>query len=205
MGRKRTPGLYKRQGIWHIDKKICGRRLCESTGTSELEEAETYLARRFEAVRQASVYGVRPKRTFQEAATKFLLENQHKRSIKDDAGRLKKLVEYVGYMTLDVIHMGSLQAFVNGRRQEGVKTRTINHGLKLVRRILNLAATEWMDEHGLTWLAHAPKIKLLPEDDLRCAYPVSWEEQDATGGSSRNTPAKDSRAENSGTKNVVGY
>jgi integrase len=34
-----------------------------------------------------------------------------------------------------------------------------------------------MDEHGLTWLAHAPKIKLLREDDKNEAYPLSWDEQ----------------------------
>jgi hypothetical protein len=177
MGRKRTPGLYKRGDAWHIDKKIFGYRLCESTGTSDLEEAEKYLARRSEGVRQASIYGVRPKRIFKDAATKFLMENQHKRSLRSDAGRLKLLVEYIGNMTLESIHIGSLQAFIDRRRKEGVKTRTINHGLKIVRRILNLATNEWMDEYGLTWLANAPKIKLLPEHDLRKPYPLSWDEQ----------------------------
>ncbi len=49
--------------------------------------------------------------------------------------------------------------------------RTINYGLQVTRRILNLAAGEWLDEHGLTWLATAPKIKLLPEElDKRKDY-----------------------------------
>ncbi len=177
MGRKRTPGLQKRGEFWVIDKKVFGRRLCESTGSSDLEEAEKYLARRLEEVRQATVYGVRPKRTFIEAATKFLLENQHKRSLHDDAGRLRELVKYIGNMTLESIHVGALQPFIDGRRRDGVTTRTINHGLQVVRRILNLAASEWMDEYGLTWIANAPKIKLLPEHDLRKPYPLNWEEQ----------------------------
>lgn len=174
---KRTPGLYKRGETWHIDKTVFGRRLCESTSSSELEEAEKYLARRLEEVRQATVYGVRPKRVFKEAATKFLMENQHKRSIHSDAGRLKVLVQYIGNLSLESIHMGSLQPFIEGRRKEKIKTRTINHGLQVVRRILNLAASEWMDEYGLTWLASAPKIKFLPEHDLRKPYPLNWEEQ----------------------------
>lgn len=41
-----------------------------------------------------------------------------------------------------------------------------------------MAASEWIDENGLTWLAHAPKIRLLPRNDSRKAYPLSWEEQD---------------------------
>jgi integrase len=177
MGRKRIPGIYKKGSHWQIDKKIFGYRLCESTGTGDLEEAEKYLARRIDEIRQATVYGVRPKRSFLEAATKFLLENQHKRSLDDDAGRLRELVKYIGDLPLESIHIGSLQTFIEGRKEDGVSTRTINHGLKVVRRILNLASSEWMDEFGLTWLATAPKIKLLPEHDLRKPYPLNWEEQ----------------------------
>lgn len=177
MGRKRTPGLQKRGSVWCIDKKVFGRRLCESTGTDNLEEAEKYLARRLEEIRLATVYGVRPKRTFKEAATKFLMENQHKRSISDDAGRLREVVKYIGDLPIEAIHIGSLQSFIEGRRKDEVSTRTINHGLMIVRRILNLAASEWMDEFGLTWLNSAPKIKLLPEPDLRKPYPLSWDEQ----------------------------
>ncbi|QDP73606.1 site-specific integrase [Legionella israelensis] len=105
------------------------------------------------------------------------MENQHKRSISDDAGRLRELVKYIGDMPIEAIHIGSLQPFIEGRKKDGVRCRTINHGLKIVRRILNLAASEWMDEFGLTWLTSAPKIKLLPEPDLRKPYPLSWDEQ----------------------------
>lgn len=177
MGRKRTPGLYKKGSNWQIDKTIFGYRLCESTGTSDLEEAEKYLAKRMDEIRQASVYGVRPKRSFKEAAIKFLMENQHKRSLDADAGRLRELVKYIGDLSLEAIHIGALQPFIEGRRKDKVSTRTINHGLQVVRRILNLAASEWMDEYGLTWLISAPKIKLLPEHDLRKPYPLNWDEQ----------------------------
>ena len=172
------PGLVKRGENWHINKKVGGVRVCESTGTSRLEEAERYLARRLEAIRQATVYGVRPKRLFREAATKFLLENQHKRSIKSDADGLKMLDAYIGDLALESVHMGSLQPYITARQKDGVKNRTTNYGLQIIRRILNLAASEWMDEYGLTWLAAAPKIKLLSEHDARKPYPLNWEEQD---------------------------
>ncbi len=81
MGKKKIPGLQKRFGVWQIDKRIFGQRVCESTGTASLEEAEKYLVRRIEEVRQAVVFGVRKKRTFEEAAAKYVLENQHKASI----------------------------------------------------------------------------------------------------------------------------
>lgn len=177
MGRKRNPGLYKRNGIWQIDKKVSGHRICESTGTGDLDEAEKYLVKKIEEVRQAERFGVRPKRTFSEAAIKFLQENQHKRSIKDDVSRLKKLVNHIGDIALERVSMHHLQGFIAERRREGVKSATINHALKLVRRITNLASGVWTDSFGLTWLAHAPKIVLLPVDDAKEPNPLTWDEQ----------------------------
>ncbi|MET0072098.1 MAG: site-specific integrase [Candidatus Thiodiazotropha sp.] len=179
MGRKKTPGLKKRAGIWHIDKRICGRRICQSTGTDQLAEAEIFLARLTEESRQATIYGVRPERSFEEAAAKFVLENQHKRSITEDIGRLKNLMPWIGDVPLNKLHIGVLQLWIEHRRKEGVAVGTINHGLKVVRRILNLAASEWMDENGMTWLQAAPKIKLLPDTNKRKPYPLNWEEQTA--------------------------
>ncbi|MCH7820964.1 MAG: tyrosine-type recombinase/integrase [Proteobacteria bacterium] len=177
MGRKRTPGLVRRQGLWHIDKRIGGRRVCQSTGTAKLEEAELFLARQIEESRQAQVYGVRPARSFELAAVKFVRENQHKRTIRNDIAQLKRLMPWIGSLPLKRIHIGVLQSWIEHRRKEGVATGTINHGLKVVRRILNLAQSDWLDENGLTWLAAAPKIKLLPDTKKRQPYPLNWEEQ----------------------------
>jgi len=177
MGRKRTPGLVRRQGLWHIDKRIGGRRVCQSTGTIKLEEAELFLARQIEESRQAQVYGVRPSRSFELAAVKFVRENQHKRTIRNDIGQLKRLMPWIGSLPLKRIHIGVLLSWIEHRRKEGVATGTINHGLKVVRRILNLAQSEWLDENGLTWLASAPKIKLLPDTKKRQPYPLNWDEQ----------------------------
>lgn len=177
MGRKRTPGLYNRKGIWHIDKTVFGRRICESTRTDSLEEAEKYVAKRSEEIRQATIFGVRPKRTFREAATRFLIENQHKASIRNDVAYIKQLDKYIGNLFVEAVHMGSLQPYIEARKENGVKKRTINYGLQVVRHILNLAASEWLDEYGLTWLNAAPKIKLLQENDKRKPYPLSWDEQ----------------------------
>jgi hypothetical protein len=117
MGRKKIPGLVKRQGVWHIDKRIGGRRVCQSTGTDSLEEADRFLARLIEENRQAQVYGVRPTRTFEQAAAKFVLENQHKRSISNDIGRLKLLMPWIGDTPLDRLHIGTLQPWIEHRRR----------------------------------------------------------------------------------------
>lgn len=176
MARKKISGLLKRGDIWHINKRFRGERIRESCGTSDLEEAERYLARRMEEIRQAEVYGVRPKRTFRQAATKYLGEAT-KTTIAEDARNLELLDPFIGDLPLEAVHMGSLHRFIEVRRRQKVKARTINYSLQVVRRILNLAGTEWLDEGGMTWLAAPPKIKLLQQNDAREPYPLSWEEQ----------------------------
>lgn len=178
MGRKKPPGLVRRGGVWYIDKRIGRRRVFKSTGADRLEEAERVLARIMEEARKAQLYGVRPSRSFEQAAAKFVLENTHKRSLESDIGRLKQLMPYIGTLPLDRLHRGSMEPWIAHKRRQGTSTGTINHGLKVVRRILNLAAGEWVDEYGLTWLAAAPKIKLLPDVNKRQPYPLSREEQD---------------------------
>jgi len=101
MGRKRIPGLRERNGIWHIEKQILGKKLCESTGTSSLKTAEIILARRIEEIRQAKIFGVRPKRRFREAATKFLEENLHLAGIGDYATHLRQLDPFIGDLPLE--------------------------------------------------------------------------------------------------------
>ncbi len=172
--------LYKRNGIWHIDKQVRGSRLCESTGTGDLAEAEAYLARRTEEVRQARVYGVRPTRTFRQAATKYLAEasrNGELRSLERNAQALALLDPYIGALPLGQVHMGTVGSYLRDRRQAGIKNGTLARDLAVVRRVLNLAARLWRDEHGLTWLETPPLIELPSTSDARKPYPLSWQEQ----------------------------
>ena len=177
MGRIRSAGLVKRGNVWHIDKTIGGRRLCESTGESELSKAELYLAMRIERARRASIYGERPKRLFREAGERYLRENQHKRRLYIDELHLRQLDPFIGDLDLRMVHMGTLQDFIEARRAQGRQTKTINLALGTVRHLLNLAASVWLDEFGLTWLDRPPKITLLKVTDARKPYPLSWEEQ----------------------------
>jgi integrase len=131
-----------------------------------------------EQTRQAQVYGVRPVRTFEQAAAKFVLENQHKRSIGDDVGRLKELVSFIGHISLNHLHMGLMRPWITHKQRQGRTIGTINNYLQIVRRIVNLAAGEWVDDNGMTWLQAPAKFRLLPNRERRQPYPLSWEEQD---------------------------
>jgi integrase len=178
--RRRSAGLTKRGNIWWIDKRIKGldKPLRESTGTSDLDEAERYLAKRISDIRNATIYGMRPARTFQEAAVKYLEENTHKRSLHVDAENLTTVMPFIRDLPLQRVHDGSLRPFVNQQLGKGLSQGTINRRLAIVRRILNLAARSWRDEHGLTWLETAPLITL-PSYEPRQSYVLSWEEQNA--------------------------
>ncbi len=177
MGRKRLPGLRKRGHCWHIEKQVKGYgRLYESTGTDNLEEAERYLAKRLEDIRQQVVYGIRPKRTFRQAATKYLNETQ-KRSLDRDAGCLKNLDRYIGEMPIEKIHMGTLQPYLQARKAAGVKRASVSRELAVVRRILTLAARVWRDDNNKPWIDTAPLLELPRWEDAAEPYPLSWEEQ----------------------------
>lgn len=173
MGCRKTAGLRKRGQIWHIEKQICGKSVCESTGTSDLQEAQLILSMKIEEMRRAQIFGERVNRTFKEAAAYFLETNMHLSNITQHAIHIKHLDPFIGDLAIDKIHMSTLQKFIQSRREEGMKTKTINLSLATVRRILNLAARLWRDNNGLSWLETSPLIQMLPENDKRPPYPLS--------------------------------
>ena len=140
MGQRKPPGLTLRGGVWHIDKDVYGTRICKSTGTGDLRQAVAILSRRLEEVRVTRFFGVRKPRIFREAATRFLEKNQHKRSLERDARALAVLDPYIGELTVQQVHHGTLQYFIRNRLEAGKSPGTVNRDLAVVRRILNLCA-----------------------------------------------------------------
>jgi integrase len=177
MAQRKPPGLTLRGGVWHIDKDLYGTRICESTGTSELKEAVTILARRIEEVRASRFFGVRRPRTFREAATRFLEENQHKRSLERDARSLAVMDPYIGELTVQKVHSGTLQTFIRDQVKAGKSPGTVNRDLAVARRVLNLCARLWRDESDRPWLDTAPLIQMQRHPNKRTPYPLSMEEQ----------------------------
>ncbi|MGD0493980.1 MAG: hypothetical protein ABSC32_20835 [Steroidobacteraceae bacterium] len=98
--RRTPPGLLLRGAVWHIDKVIYGKRICASTGTRDLTEAQALLARHVTEARRVHLFGEQREHTFREAATKFLAENQHKRSLERDERALAFLDPFVGSLPL---------------------------------------------------------------------------------------------------------
>ena len=188
MARKTITGLSQRNGLWHIDKKINGERLYESTGTSQREEAERYLIHRLEQIRQQKVYGVRQVRTWRDAAMRFLLEIRDQPSIKLSAHHLAQLDPFIGDMPLTHIDDQALEPFIkdrlatyklpDGKIKKGVANRTVNISIERVVRVLTLCARKWRDDERRPWLDSVPMLtKLEEKKSSRKPYPMSWEEQ----------------------------
>jgi integrase len=179
MARKTITGLSQRNGIWHIDKKINGERLYESTGASDRAEAEKYLIHRLEKLRQEKVYGVRRVRIWREAATRFLIEMKDQPSIKLTAQYLAQLDPFIGDVPLTHIDDEALAPFIRHKVEEDeVSNRTVNIALERVIRVLNMCARKWRDDERRPWLDTIPMITKLEEKrSSRKPYPLSWDEQ----------------------------
>ncbi|MGG5288808.1 tyrosine-type recombinase/integrase [Pseudomonas shirazensis] len=181
-------GLYEKGGVWQIDKVYKGERIRESTGTGDREEAEQYLIHKLEKLRQQKVYGVRQVRTWEEAATRFLLEVRDQPSIHLTALCMKQLHPYLGHLPLTHIDDQALEPFIRDRQtakvrddgtvEKAVSNRTINIAIERAVRVLTLCARKWRDDDRRPWLDSVPMLKKLEEKkSSRKPYPMSWEEQ----------------------------
>jgi integrase len=188
MARKAITGLYEKGGVWQIDKVYRGERIRESTGTGDREEAEQYLIHMLEQLRQEKVYGVRKVRTWEEAATRFLIESKDQPSIHLTALCMKQLHPFLGHLPLTHIDDQALKPFIKdrqttkvlacGRVEKAVTNRTINIAIERAVRVLTLCARKWRDDDRRPWLDSVPMLRKLEEKkSSRKPYPMSWEEQ----------------------------
>ncbi len=177
MGQK-IRGIYpEKDGTWQVDKWYLGTRL-RQRGFPTAGEAESWLIARLGELRAVHLHGMRPERTFDQAAAHYVTTHQDKKSLPTEIILLDSIMPFIGQLTLPQVHDGALAPYVAARKAEGRKNKTINLALGAVRRILNLAATSWRDEDGKTWLEQAPKITMLPlVGHQREPRPISWGQQ----------------------------
>ena len=138
MGKKRSlSGLRLRNGVWHIEKMVDGKRLYESTRTSQPESRSGKSINLSVGTNPWLPYSVPDRHALLK---KPLRDISWKTSINAaSVMRPTKLNNYASYwhMMLDKINMFSLQPYITLRQQQGVKNRTINHALQMIRRIIN--------------------------------------------------------------------
>lgn len=103
---------------------------------------------------------VKPRRTWDEAAERFLAETTHKRTQAWDKSMLRWFHPYLGGKALNEINRALLDE-VKTKRANGVAAGTVNRYMALVRAILRKACYDW------EWLDRVPKVGMLRDQGGR--------------------------------------
>jgi integrase len=151
-------GIYRRPNskYWWIDAVLPnGQRLRGSTKTEDRQQAEALLAKHRHEAYQAAFFGVKQKRSWQEAVVRYLAVKANLRSIEDVRRICRNLDPYLGGLTLDQISGDVVWSVIQGEMAKGNKPATVNRYLATVRCLLRMARDEWQ------WIDTFPKIRLL--------------------------------------------
>lgn len=157
--------LYKRAGspYWWTRFTIDGRRVQESTGTDNRKEAEEYEAKLRAAQWEQRRLGIKPKRSWKEAAVQWLKETAHKATHESDKRKLRWLDDYLGELMLNEITRDMLIQIADKKAKE-TSQPTANRYMALVRAILRKAANEW------EWVEREPKVRMYRERNRRVRF-----------------------------------
>lgn len=150
--------LYKRKDSIHWWVRFTsptGREIRQSTGT-----ADKHQAKEFEVTLKAKLWrvarlGEKPRRSWQEAVSRFVEEQDGQPSLKVQKMHLRCLDQYLRERTLDEIGRDLLDKVAKARKAEGVSAVTVNRMLEVARAVLRRAASEW------EWIDRAPSVRML--------------------------------------------
>jgi integrase len=151
-------GVYRRPDsrYWWINATLSnGKRVRQSAGTENRQEAEAFLAKiKLDAYREVH-FGIKPERSWQDAVVRFLAVKGMLRDVKGYCGLCRRLDTYLGGMMLNQINGDMIWNIIQGELKRGNKIATINRHLAVTRAILRMARDEWQ------WIDSVPKIRLL--------------------------------------------
>jgi integrase len=154
----RASGVYRRRDsrYWWIAATLPnGRRIRQSAGTENREEAEALLAQLTLEAFRAQHFGIKPQRSWQEAVVRYLASKANLRSFRDFQRICRMLDPYLHSLTLSQINGDVIWAITQGELKRGNAPATVNRYLALVRNVLRTARDEWQ------WIDGVPKVRLL--------------------------------------------
>ena len=152
--------LIKRNGVYWIDAQINGTRVRESLKTTDPKQAQHLHDLRRAELWQGKVLKVKPKHTFRQACARWLVEKEHKKSLKDDKLKIDWFLPIFGDKPLAEI----TRDLVEEALPPNVKPATRNRYRALMRSMLRAAERDW------EWLDRAPIIKGEVEQNKRVAF-----------------------------------
>jgi len=156
--------IYKRKQVWWVSfTSPSGKRIRRSAATEDKKKALEFHDQLKAELWRIEQLGEKPKRSWQEAAVRWLQEREHKRDIKKDIAKLKWLDRYLGEMRLDYIDRDLLTEIAQAKKSQASPS-TANRHLALVRAILRAARDEW------EWVDRIPRTPMFQEPRKR----VRW-------------------------------
>jgi integrase len=157
--------LYKRKDSpsWWVVFVHSGRRIQQSTGTSDKAKAREYHDKLKASLWDQERLGIKPRHLWQEAVVRFLQEVARGSSAEDQS-RLRWLDEYLRDKALSDINRDLLERIIAAKVKEGAKPATVNRILQLVRAIVRKAALDW------EWLDKVPRFRILKEPKRRVRF-----------------------------------
>lgn len=144
--------VYKRGDIYWVKFRINGQEIRRSAKTSKKREAEAFerkLRERIEDDIKADRLGQSYKRTFAEGLVKWIEQGAPK-SMYSHIRNVRPYMDEV-LLTKAVPAAADMKAAMLA---EGLNPQTVNRRLSVVRRVLNLAYTQWH------WLTHPQGDKI---------------------------------------------
>ena len=112
---------------------------------------------------EAQRLGVKPKRSWQEAAVRWVKETSDKRSHDKDVAKLRWLDRYLGRLMLHQVTREVIDQIAERKAGESSRSNA-NRYLALIRSILRRAKGEW------EWMDHIPKVRLYREPKRRICF-----------------------------------
>jgi integrase len=157
--------LYRRSTVWWVRFTTPGgERVRRSAGTTNKEEAQEYHDRLKAEIWKIQQLGRKPRRTWEQAAVRWLKEKAHKASLDADRMHLRWLDGHLRGMNLETMTREVLDRLIEAKRAEGAANATVNRTMEVVRAILRKATNEW------EWIERAPAVRMLPEPKRRIRW-----------------------------------
>lgn len=156
--------LKRRGNTWHIDFVTpSGERIRCAAGTADKTQAqELHDKLKAESWRVVKL-GEKPRRTWDEAAYKWLMETQYKKSHQQDVSQVRWLQQFFRGKYLDELSRDVI-AKAGELKLSKTTPATANRLLALIRAIMRRAALDW------EWIDKPPLIKLYREPKRRVRY-----------------------------------
>ncbi len=152
--------IYLRNGVWQIDIVHNGKRIRRTTGTTDKTEAQELHDKVKHELWHVEMLDKKPKRIWDEACIRWIKEKSHKKSLKDDKGRIKMLTGLRGVELHAITKTVVLDAINKLQCSDSTKNRYIT----LVNSILNKCVKDW------EWIDKCPSIPKFKEPKRRIRW-----------------------------------